>query len=628
MLKSSIFQFATLIVAFASVGAFAAATTSADAVAERLADHLSPHPRLLLAKGGEATINADSRTNPKLAKLRQMILDDAGLVLKMAPLKRVLTGKRLLAVSRDALHRIGTLSLAYRLTGDPTFAAAGRENLLTLCAFTDFHREHFLDTAEIAAAIAVGYDWLFDTLNADDRRLIRAAVVEKALTLDVSAEGWFHGKNNWTQVCHGGLAMAALAIAEDEPSLADKVVSAAVAAVPAAMQAYAPDGAYPEGPNYWAYGTDYNVMLIASLQTAVGDDFGLLHQPGFLQSADYHLNSISPCGDYFIYSDCPQRPNGLAPAAFFMAKQRQQPWLLLGEMRLLDEMASAPPDPKTVYGSNRNWLALALAGSLPTSADPPHTQFVAGGVTPAAMFRSGWGTDATFLGIKGGSPATSHAHMDSGIFEIDHGGTRWASDPGAQDYESLESKGIQIWNMAQDSQRWSVFRLGSLSHSILTVDGQGQNVSGRADWIRTGSNVATLDMSAVYSGQLSKATRGATLRLDGSIRIQDEITAPARGVAVRWAMFTPAKATLDGSTATLNRDGRSLQLRVISPASVTLKIVPTDPPPHDFDASNPNTQLVTFTINLSPGESQTLVVDFLPSDAVAQTPPVVPLANW
>ncbi len=45
--------------------------------------------------------------------------------------------------------------------------------------------------------------------------------------------------------------------------------------------------------------------------------------------------------------------------------------------------------------------------------------------------------------------------MDVGSFVMEANGVRWASDPGMQNYESLESKGMNILEDA-DAQRWTI----------------------------------------------------------------------------------------------------------------------------------------------------------------------------
>ena len=199
--------------------ALSAAQASAPApdVATRLKNSLASHPRLLLGAGEEKSINDRAAHDPRLGQLRDYVIAEADWMLTQPPLERKLTGRRLLSVSRAAVQRIGTLALAYRLTGEARFADGARECMKSVCAFSDFNPSHFLDVAEMTAALAVGYDWLFDVLPADEKAAVRNAILNKSLTLDVSKEGWVRGGNNWNQVCHGGLTMGALAIADEEP---------------------------------------------------------------------------------------------------------------------------------------------------------------------------------------------------------------------------------------------------------------------------------------------------------------------------------------------------------------------------------------------------------------------------
>src|SRR5439155_16024747 len=100
---------------------------------------------------------------------------------------------------------------------------------------------------------------------------------------------WATAPTNWNQVCNGGLLAAALAIADEEPVTARAVVAGARKSLPLAMAVYAPDGAYPEGPGYWDYGTAYNVITLALLETALGTDFDLGLAGGFDRTVLYRL---------------------------------------------------------------------------------------------------------------------------------------------------------------------------------------------------------------------------------------------------------------------------------------------------------------------------------------------------
>ena len=71
--------------------------------------------------------------------------------------------------------------------------------------------------------------------------------------------------------------------------LCGKILHHALTSVQLAMQSYAPDGGWGEGPGYWAYATSYNVTMLACLESATGSDFGLSKFPGFDQTALFPL---------------------------------------------------------------------------------------------------------------------------------------------------------------------------------------------------------------------------------------------------------------------------------------------------------------------------------------------------
>ncbi|HRE06594.1 MAG TPA: heparinase, partial [Opitutaceae bacterium] len=144
--------------------------------------------------------------------------------------------------------------------------------------------------------------WLYSTLSDDDRATVRDALRRHALAFAPAAYGppgatgaptrssdrrlhFVTAHHNWNQVCNTGLLAAALALADEEPDLARTVIAGARRSLPLAMKAYEPDGAYPEGPGYWTYGTSYNVLGIALLESALGTDLGLSQMPSFDRAA-------------------------------------------------------------------------------------------------------------------------------------------------------------------------------------------------------------------------------------------------------------------------------------------------------------------------------------------------------
>ena len=133
---------------------------------------------------------------------------------------------------------------------------------------------------------------------------------------------------------------------------------------------------------------------------------------------------------------------------------------------------------------------------------PSKKIWVGQGKNPVALMRTSWEmTNAIYVGLKGGSPSVNHGHMDVGSFVVDANGERWAMDFGMQDYNSLETAGVDLWNMTQNSERWEVFRYNNLAHNTLTVNNELQMVSGYAP-ITSSSEIPEM-MNANYRYQFS-----------------------------------------------------------------------------------------------------------------------------
>lgn len=616
-----------LFIPLVAMGAAAApAPVETSEVARRLRDVPATHPRLFLARGAEEGLKQRIAASPVMAQIQAELRREADRELAAKPVERTLIGRRLLDKSRTALSRVLHWGLAWRLTGERKYVERARAELVAVAAFSDWNPSHFLDVAEMTTAVAIGYDWFYSEWDDATRSLLREALVEKGLKPSLKSNSWTRATNNWNQVCNGGMTVGALAVAESEPALAAQLIARAVNTVPVSMHEFSPDGAYPEGPGYWGYGTTYNLILISALQSVLGTDFGLSRLPGFLATADYYLHVTGPSGYYFNYSDCGRGGQGLAPAMFWFAAQRNEPHLLWTEWAKLEALAA---------GSGRvreRTAPMMLLWMSPTQARPgrpPALSWTGHGPTPVAFHRSSWDRDASYVAVKGGSPKTSHAHMDIGAFVMDAEGVRWADDLGMQDYNSLESKGVSLWGKTQDAARWNVFRIGTSSHNVLMVDGQQQRVDGSAPIVVAKAGRTVVDTSTIYQGQLARAQRGVALLADRRVRVQDEVTALDRTATVRWAMVTHAEVQVTSpGRATLVQAGRKLGFHVLEPAGVELKIYPTDPPPGPLDVRNPGTRLLGFEVPVPAGKTQRLVVQLVPGDAPGSAAAIEPLAGW
>jgi hypothetical protein len=263
---------------------------------------------------------------------------------------------------------------------------------------------------------------------------------------------------------------------------------------------------------------------------------------------------------------------------------------------------------------------------------PKELMWAGGGATPVAIMRSSW-TDpkAAYAGFKLGSASNSHAHMDVGSFIFEANGVRWGMDFGSQDYHSLESKGVDLWNGNQESQRWQVFRYNNFAHNTLTVNGRLHNVKGRAKLQSYSASPlfmnAIADISELFEGQLATCVRGLALVDQQYLVVRDEIKTSAKEATIRWTMLTPANAKISGKNSIeLTKNGQKLKIEVVEPAKVTLKTWTTTSP-NDFDASNSGTVLVGFELKVPANTTTAVSVKLIPQ-STRKTATVPALAQW
>jgi len=588
------------------------------------------HPRILLLKGEEDAIKKAIGGDQIWGKVQQAIVEESDRIITLPPVEHIKIGRRLLDKSREALRRIFFLSYAYRTTHDAKYFQRAEKEMLHIAAFNDWNPPHFLDVAEMTMAMSIGYDWLFDQLSPQSRAAIKEAIIKKGIepSFDPANNGWLKVEHNWNQVCNAGMTYGALAVYEDPPALSKQVINRAIEYVVNAMKDMGPDGNYPEGYGYWGYGTSFNVLLISALDRAFGQDYGLADKPGFLKTGGFLENMTGPTNKPFNYSDAGSR-GGIEPAMFWFAQKNNDPSLLWVERsRLLNEDVHRHVDDRLLPA-----MMIWGRGISMDKVHPPKSLMWTGrGKNPVALMRTSWtDSSAIYVAMKGGSGNVNHAHMDVGSFVMDAGGVRWAMDFGAQDYESLESKGMQIFGRSQDAQRWTIFRYVNQAHNTLTINDQHQLVKGFAPITGHSSDKnfmsATVDLSEVYQGSLARAVRGVAIVDQKYVVVRDEVEAPADTAALlRWTLVTPAEVKITGkNTAELTQGGKKLLLKVeatpisgaSAPGEVHMKTWPSDPPPNSYDAPNPGTIRTGFELNIPAKAKVAIVVSLIPEGAAA-----------
>lgn len=609
------------------LGLFVSAATTETDPALDLATVQGSHPRLFVSASDLEDLRDRAWTGQGRA-LRDFLSTSGHAMLEQPPVTYSFTGRRLLGESRKALKRITTWALLYRLEKDTRFRDAAIRELEAAVAFPDWNPAHFLDVGEMALAVSIGTDWLWEDLSPDQRSRFLTALREKAIqpSLDASHPDnwWIDYYNNWNPVCHSGLAAAALLLAESDPELAERIIRRAIRSFPATLESYRPSGTYPEGPVYWDYGTAFSAVLLDLLDNAFGTVFGLDADPAFRASATFRASAVTPTGRFYNYADCGEEAR-LAEAAAWFASAYEDPAARYELQRGLAEFfRSGEWRPDNNHHRMLPFVCLWYPEDT-GSSDPDLPRIWLGkGPNPVAMIRENWDNpDSFFLGFKGNDGSVSHAHMDAGSFVFEDEGVRWAVDLGTQNYNSLESVGLGMWDRRQHSDRWRIFRVGPYSHNLLLIDERPQSATAKADIVHLESTVdevhGIVDLSPVYTGQADQYQRHFHVYDHAVLRVVDQV----KGARIRtlrqgrdtatlhWRMLTRAKVSIEGNRAVLREDGRDLQLVVREPARFTLRAQPVDPPPYFWDAPNPG--VTAIDIWMKADENGNQVVDVLMS---------------
>ena len=607
-------------------------TMQAKAETERAQEKKQNHPYLIFTTEVENNVREAIKQNATWKSHHDAIIAEAGKIIDEPLLVRKVTGRRLLSVSRECLRRVTFLAYAYRMTGEKRFAQRAEKEMLNVSGFFNWNSSHFLDVGEMTLALAFGYDWLYDQLPVESRNTIANAMVNLGIlqSFFVKNSSWLHNENNWNQVCNAGMTLGAMALYDTMPKDAELLIKRAVESVKLPMEAYAPDGAYPEGYTYWGYGTTFNVFLLDALRTFKGNMYDLEKIPGFLQTCDFVQNMIMSDGLCMNYGDC-----GLVgrfePAMAWLAVRNNDPTKLYTQKYFLEKTPAEKlvRDRTMVFG-----LLWGTALNLDNVTAPAAKVWASPKAkNPVAVMRSTWtigkGISAA---IKGGTPSGPHAHMDAGTFVFSEGNTRWAIDLGPEDYNSIEQQGIDLWGRKQHAARWQLLRYGNKSHNTLRFDDSEQLVNGFATMVTAGEkpkfSYAVLDMSSLYADKVASVKRGFALVNDSYLLVRDEIRAGQKATNLTWNLTTKAQArVVNDKVVLLKQDGKTLRIELETKAKAKAKVTPAQTN-STYERSNEGVSFITFDLSLEANKDYTVQVKLLPQGSYKRNQKIDSVDNW
>ena len=587
-----------------------------DYTSEQLLDMLeeknpdNAHPRIMAGQEDFERIKTLSATDEFVKKGYNNVINAADKLLNQpASVYEKSDGLRLLPVSRRVLDRVANLAMSYKLTGEGKYAERAWLELYFVTYFPDWNEVHFLDTAEMSAAFAIGYDWLYDYLDDMQKERMRKTMIELGLKKGMDdyekndrnrTYRWSESvpPNNWTMVCNGGLAMSAMAIADDtngeDKELCGKILENGLINVRRALTLFAPSGSYSEGVNYWNYATRYYVFYMKSLETALGGDLGYFDVPGMSNTVEFVESLNGPTG-YYNFSDAASNTGVLRPAQMMWFAEKLNKYYLANP-RINDVNAGklTPEWEDLIYYPKNNNIQ---------NEKMPLDKY--SDIVETITMRSSYEDDALYVGFHNGSNSESHSHLDLGGFIIDSQGQRFITELGYDDYNLKGSV-------------YDRYRYRAEGHNTLVINPDekpDQKVDAVAKIIKHTEKprgaYAIADLTSAYDNAES-IKRGIMLE-DGrkSVVVCDEISLKSPS-EVWWFAHTEADIDVsdDGKTAVLTKKGKKFKATLISEGSfeaVDAKPLPSSP---TVKGQNENVAYRKLAIHLNGYEKGSIIVRF------------------
>lgn len=614
-------------------------------------------PRLMQNAAGWAALKARTLEDPVYGKMLENLKASGEDLLATPTLTRVFGEMRgTTTPGSKAIYRMALLSVLNQVDGDLKWKQRAVEEVMALVdptSFGDWYPAEPEVTADFVVAVALGYDWFRDGFNAQQATAIRTHLIEKGIDAiaafvegdDVpdSAKAKAPGATASAKksaapkkappkkddnedepgrdhmACASALLLAAISLVDEDPTAAKKAADAGSKVFGKGITRFAPAGIWPEGMEAGDVVLDYAAMVIQSLRSASGKDYGLSMLEGIPQAGMARMHMKGPTGQLFNFGDTSARAS---------MREWVSTWLcgLHGNPGIPAITAGAKLSPETAL--------LSLPGHFiyynPHAAGDgtaDSTDFALPGGIVAAL-RTGWTKDDMFVALKGGNNRDPNAQLDIGSFVLDAGGQRWGIELG------VENDRVPAVKPAADrTKRYALYLEGTVGQNTLTIDGN-QDLEARAAVLLGNStperSLAVVDMSKAYSKPAKDVHRGAMIVRGAKpyIVLQDDLIMKNSGV-ITWSMHTKAEIAADGTTATLTQGGKTLVATILSPAGATFSSA-TPPVPEkkneqarDLEAEKVRILKATLPEGKGP---QSLCITFSLDAAAPHTP--TPVAEW
>ena len=536
------------------------------------------HPRLLMHQADFDRILSDAKESDELSDMIRQVQSSYHYMLKQKTASYVSTGDAgaMLEPARKAKEVMFVMSFLYKMTGDAQYAERAYLEASTVCKFPTWRPGHFLNVGEMAFGVAITYDWLYDYLTPARRAELEQGLYHQALAKGIGAyngtteeidshhgthgrSGWTKARTNWNAVCNAGLTMTSIALADVYPEDSAWLLGNIIQSIELGVEDYAPDGGYSEGPGYWAFGTNYLVWLLASLESAMGTTYGIAESPGLRQTGYYPTFMESPAGAFNYHDGGDGKID--TSTLFWFANYFDDP--VIAGARYQDILNGR----KAVSPKDILWYRI---DNIDAGADWPLDRTFTG-ISTASMRSSYYDENQLYAGLHAGDNRANHGNLDVGTFVLDSGNTRWFVDLGGDNY-NLPS----YFSGGENGKRWDYYRMRAEGQNTLVI-----NPTNAADQVvnsdspietfvsRTNGAYAVANMTPAYAKNAASARRGMLMTNNrNTVILQDEVALRTASEVWWFAHINSDKTSVqiadDKKSAILSQNGKRLWVGLVT----------------------------------------------------------------
>lgn len=607
----------------------------------KVSDLKETHPRLLLSDEQLLSLKQKIKTDTTLSVWYNEVKKDADEILSLPVSKYELRdGIRLLWVSNEMVRRVYILAFLYRMEENEMYLGRAWQELEACAAFPDWNPNHFLDVGEMSHAFAIGYDWLYNDLSEEQREIIREALINKGIDpyLKGSEAGnsrWIKNTQNWNFVCNGGLGIAALSLGTEEEDIFGKVMAYVMENLPYALQSYAPDGAWDEGAGYWDYGTRYLTYLMASLQSATGQLYGVPDAEGLAETCYFPIYMSGNGNKSYQFGDGGSKRVS-DPAMFWLAEKYNKP--VFGAWRYL-HIAREGAKPSIF---DLLWYKPEFSNTSELEELPPDRYFRQ---VEVVSVRSSFNDKNGFMaGLKGRMVSELHHNdLDQGSFYLEALGETWAEELGSGSNTVRYYNAPGYWQYSPLGDRWNYYAKRAEGQNTLVINPSlkaDQISDAQSEIISYNSQVekvfAVTDITDAYRNDARKVQRGLCLCDNReTLMIQDELELKEPG-EIWWFMHTRAEITIqnNGQQVILEKNGKKLMASIQSSEPASFSVLDAQPLPSSpkDEYWNPPAGMKKLAIHFEDTQSLILKVTFKEASVggldIDVDRKIIPLDKW